>query len=166
MATIVFTLNVLSEASCNWLVLSTSFCRSAVFNIDLIFSFHLALCLLQACEFYIANVWLLPKSIQDVYPNASQPSIVNQAAIQSDGNRIAIESGAEVVFKSTNSFEVYGTEKVTKRAVEKILELDMVKNSQVEIRFQVELACEHRDFISGKKNGKVSLSLPVQAFQT
>lgn len=109
-----------------------------------------------ACEFYIANVWLLPKSIQDVYPNASQPSIVNQAAIQSDGNRIAIESGAEVVFKSTNSFEVYGTEKVTKRAVEKILELDMVKNSQVEIRFQVELACEHRDFISGKKNGKLN----------
>ncbi|WAR63818.1 hypothetical protein PtB15_17B419 [Puccinia triticina] len=109
-----------------------------------------------ACEFYIANVWLLPKSIQDVYPNGSQPSIVNQAAIQSDGNRIAIESGAEVVFKSTNSFEVYGTEKVTKRAVEKILELDMVKNSQVEIRFQVELACEHRDFISGKKNGKLN----------
>jgi len=109
-----------------------------------------------ACEFYIANVWLLPKSIQDVYPNGSQPSIINQAAIQSDGNRISIESGAEVVFKSTNSFEVYGTEKVTKRAVEKILELDMVKNSQVEIRFQVELACEHRDFISGKKNGKLN----------
>ncbi|PLW37301.1 hypothetical protein PCANC_15457 [Puccinia coronata f. sp. avenae] len=109
-----------------------------------------------ACEFYIANVWLLPKSIQDVYPNGSQPSTLNQAAIQSDGNRISTESGAEVVFKSTNSFEVYGTEKVTKRAVEKILELDMVKNSQVEIRFQVELACEHRDFISGKKNGKLN----------
>jgi CRISPR/Cas system-associated protein Cas7 (RAMP superfamily) len=101
---------------------------------------------------------LLPKSIQDVYPNGSQPSTLNQAAIQSDGNRISLESGAEVVFKSTNSFEVYGTEKVTKRAVEKILELDMVKNSQVEIRFQVELACEHRDFISGKKNGKVIYS--------
>ncbi|POV97323.1 hypothetical protein PSTT_15124 [Puccinia striiformis] len=112
--------------------------------------------MLLACEFYIANVWLLPKSIHDVYPNGSQPSIINQAAIQADGNRISIESGAEVVFKSTNSFEVYGTEQVTKRAVEKILELEMVKNSQVEIRFQVELACEHRDFVSGKKNGKLN----------
>lgn len=109
-----------------------------------------------ACEFYIANVWLLPKSIQDVYKNGTQPSITNQAEIQSDGNRIAVESGAEVVFKSTNSFEVYGTESVTKSAVEKILELDMVKNCQVEIRFQIELACEHRDFISGKKNGKLN----------
>lgn len=109
-----------------------------------------------ACEFYIVNVWLLPKSMTDIYKNGSQPSLINPAVIQSDGNRISMESGAEVVFKSTNSFEVYGTEKVTKQAIEKILELDIVKKCQVEIRFQVELACEHREFISGKKNGKLN----------
>ncbi|MBW0483608.1 hypothetical protein O181_023323 [Austropuccinia psidii MF-1] len=109
-----------------------------------------------ACDFYVANVWLLPNALQEIYKNGSQPALINQSEIQPDGNRISIESGAEIVFKSTNSFEVYGTEQSVKRAIECICKLEMVKNCQIEIRFQVELACEHRDFISGKKNGKLN----------
>ncbi|CAH7686316.1 hypothetical protein PPACK8108_LOCUS20949 [Phakopsora pachyrhizi] len=110
-----------------------------------------------ACEFYTADVWLLPGPFQSVYHNGPQSRLlINSNEIAADGHRISTESGAEIVFKSTNSFEVYGTDRSVKKAIEKILELDLVCKSQVEVRFQVELACEHRDFISGKKNGKLN----------
>ncbi|KAF8761597.1 K homology RNA-binding domain [Rhizoctonia solani] len=66
--------------------------------------------------------------------------------------RIAGQSGAEVVFKS-NCFEMHGLEHEVRGAVIMVLELDTFRH---EIRFQIELANEHRDFISGKKNGKIN----------
>ncbi len=62
-------------------------------------------------------------------------------------------SGAEVVFKS-NCFEFHGLESEVRTAVSALLELDLIKSFNFEVRFQIELANEHREFISGKKNGK------------
>lgn len=68
-------------------------------------------------------------------------------------------------------FEMHGLEYEVRAAVNMILELDIVKVRFIslfcacthtvqafhhEIRFQVELANEHREFISGKKNGKIN----------
>lgn len=70
-------------------------------------------------------------------------------------------------------FEMHGLEHEVRAAVNMILDLDIVKvfrhRSSLnfaltlhlqafhhEIRFQIELANEHREFISGKKNGKIN----------
>ncbi|KAF8585543.1 hypothetical protein K439DRAFT_1646564 [Ramaria rubella] len=104
-----------------------------------------------ACQFYVASFWLLP-----IHFNVLMPaSTINPAQMPAVLKRIANASGAEVVFKS-NCFEMHGLEHEVRAAVSMVLELDIVKNFQHEIRFQIELANEHRDFISGKKNGKIN----------
>lgn len=109
-----------------------------------------------ACEFYTANIWLLSTSYNDFFSSTAGSDALNQNEVTRALNVIAADTGAEVVFKGTNSFEVYGTEVEVTTAVNRLLELDLVKPFQAEIRLQVELACEHRDFISGKKNGKLN----------
>ncbi|EKD02270.1 cytoplasm protein [Trichosporon asahii var. asahii CBS 8904] len=109
-----------------------------------------------ACQFYVASFWLLPVSFDVLMPQAT----LNPPQMQPALKRIAHETGAEVVFKS-NCFEMHGLEKEVRDAVVKVLELDVIKSFHHEIRFQIELANEHREFISGKKNGKINKIMKV-----
>ncbi|GAA5876213.1 hypothetical protein JCM1840_007074 [Sporobolomyces johnsonii] len=104
-----------------------------------------------ACQFYVASFWLLPISFDVFMP----PSTINPAQIPPILRHISVTSGAEAVFKS-NCFEFHGLEAEVRQAVQLVLELDFVKAFHHEIRFQIELANEHREFISGKKNGKLN----------
>lgn len=104
-----------------------------------------------AAQFYSASIWLLPMGY-DVFA-VQQALTLSQVA---PALRLAsIESGAEVLFKS-NCFEVHGLEAEVRRAVSLLLDLELVRPFNYEVRFQIELANEHRDFISGKKNGKMN----------
>jgi len=119
----------------------------------------------QACQFYIASFWLLPISFDVLMPSAT----LNPPQMQPILKRIAHATGAEVVFKS-NCFELHGLEQEVRAAVMMVLELEAIQVSTQdreqcaadkqtfhhEIRFQIELANEHREFISGKKNGKIN----------
>ncbi|GAA5888276.1 hypothetical protein JCM16303_007256 [Sporobolomyces ruberrimus] len=104
-----------------------------------------------ACQLYVASFWLLPISFDVFMP----PSTINPAQIPPILRHISVTSGAEAVFKS-NCFEFHGLESEVRQAVQLVLELDFVKSFHHEIRFQIELANEHREFISGKKNGKLN----------
>ncbi|BEI88056.1 uncharacterized protein CcaverHIS019_0107740 [Cutaneotrichosporon cavernicola] len=109
-----------------------------------------------ACQFYVASFWLLPVSFDVLMPQAT----LNPPQMQPVLKRISHATGAEVVFKS-NCFEMHGLEKEVRDAVVQVLELDVVKAFHHEIRFQIELANEHREFISGKKNGKINKIMKV-----
>lgn len=109
-----------------------------------------------ACQFYVASFWLLPVSFDVLMPQAT----LNPPQMQPVLKRISHATGAEVVFKS-NCFEMHGLEKEVRDAVVQVLELDVIKSFHHEIRFQIELANEHREFISGKKNGKVNKIMKV-----
>ncbi|GAA6049311.1 hypothetical protein JCM3770_005934 [Rhodotorula araucariae] len=104
-----------------------------------------------ACQFYVASFWLLPISFDVFMP----PPSINPAQIPPILRHISVTSGAEAVFKS-NCFEFHGLESEVRQAVQLVLELDFIKAFHHEIRFQIELANEHREFISGKKNGKLN----------
>ena len=105
-----------------------------------------------ACNYYVASVWLLPVTFDVLIPPPSiNSSTVPPQLLQS----LCAQTGAEIVLKS-NCFEAHGSDTSVKEAISKILELDIVQGFHHEIRFQVELANEHRDFISGKKNGKIN----------
>lgn len=108
-----------------------------------------------------------------------RPSL-NPAQMQPILKQIAHSTGAELVFKS-NCFEMHGLGMEVGAAVVAVLELDiisvscsnaafsrdcenltsMMQNFHHEIRFQIELANEHRDFIAGKKNGKINKIMKV-----
>ncbi|GAA6029016.1 hypothetical protein JCM8097_001553 [Rhodosporidiobolus ruineniae] len=104
-----------------------------------------------ACQFYTASFWLLPMTFDVFMP----PPSINPAQIPPVLRHISVTSGAEAVFKS-NCFEFHGLESEVRQAVQLVLELDFIKAFHHEIRFQIELANEHREFISGKKNGKLN----------
>lgn len=104
-----------------------------------------------ACQYYVASFWLLPIQFNVLLP----PTTLNSSQVTTLLKQISLTTGAEVVFKSM-CFEMHGLEYEVRAAVNMILELDIVKAFHHEIRFQVELANEHREFISGKKNGKIN----------
>lgn len=104
-----------------------------------------------ACQFYIASLWLLPFSF-DAFQT---PASLSAPQITPILKHVSNASGAEIVFKS-NCFEIHGLEGEVRHAVTLILDIDAVKSFNFEVRFQIELANEHREFISGKKNGKIN----------
>lgn len=68
---------------------------------------------------------------------------------------VSQSSGAEVEFRN-NGFFIFGNEIQTRMAVQFLAEIDFIKTLHYEVKFSVELANEHREFISGKKNGKIN----------
>lgn len=106
---------------------------------------------MQATQFYVSQFWLLPMHF-DVF---TPPSTINPSQVPAILKLISATTGAEAVFKS-NCFEYHGLENEVRTAVQLALELDVVKAFHHEVRFQIELGNEHRDFISGKKNGKLN----------
>ncbi|KAJ7107666.1 cytoplasmic protein [Mycena crocata] len=104
-----------------------------------------------ACQYYVGSFWLLPIQFNALLP----PATLNASQVTNLLKQISIASGAEVVFKSM-CFEMHGLEKEVHSAVSMVMELEMIQAFHHEIRFQIELANEHREFISGKKNGKIN----------
>lgn len=116
----------------------------------------------------MASLWLLPAQFNVLLPSTT----LNHSQVSTILKQVSFTSGAEVVFKGM-CFEMHGLEHEVRTAVSMLLDLDIVKvrTSYVllsvpisllsqtfhhEIRFQIELANEHREFISGKKNGKIN----------
>lgn len=103
------------------------------------------------CQFYVASFWLLPTQFNVLLP----PSTLNATQVTNIIKQVSNATGAELVFKGM-CFEMHGLEHEVRHAVNMIMDLDIVKAFHHEIRFQIELANEHREFISGKKNGKIN----------
>ncbi|EHK22412.1 uncharacterized protein TRIVIDRAFT_29065 [Trichoderma virens Gv29-8] len=68
---------------------------------------------------------------------------------------ICAHSDAEVSFDKA-SFTVTGADDSVKSALAVISELKLATLSQYQIRVKIELANEHKEFVSGKKNGKIN----------
>ncbi|KAJ7225753.1 cytoplasmic protein [Mycena pura] len=104
-----------------------------------------------ACNYLVGSFWLLPIQFNALLP----PTTLNPSQVSNLLKQISVASGAEVVFKSM-CFEMHGLEQEVRSAVGMVMELEMIQAFHHEIRFQIELANEHREFISGKKNGKIN----------
>ena len=68
---------------------------------------------------------------------------------------ICSNSGADVLFDKL-SFNVTGSDDAVKTALMVLSDIKFVAQSQYQIRVKVELANEHKEFVSGKKNGKIN----------
>lgn len=68
---------------------------------------------------------------------------------------ICISSGAEINFENL-TFNIYGSDDSVKAALYIINSLPFVKKAQSHLKIKIELANEHKEFVSGKKNGKIN----------
>lgn len=68
---------------------------------------------------------------------------------------ICANSDADVSF-SRHSFNITGSDDAVKAALMVISTIQFVTSVQYMIRVKIELASEHKEFVSGKKNGKIN----------
>jgi hypothetical protein len=68
---------------------------------------------------------------------------------------ICASSGAEVIFANM-TFHAYGSDEQCRTALSVISQIPFVKHAQSTIHVKLELANEHKEFVSGKKNGKIN----------
>lgn len=80
------------------------------------------------------------------------PSSVETRVMLSD---ICTNSGAEVSFDKSE-FRIAGSDEAVKAAMMVIHQIPFVKRSTYKMRVKIELANEHKEFVSGKKNGKIN----------
>ena len=64
-------------------------------------------------------------------------------------------SDANVSFDKLN-FTITGSDDAVKAALTIISDVKFVAQSQCQLRVKIELANEHKEFVSGKKNGKIN----------
>ncbi|KAK3703860.1 hypothetical protein LTR37_014183 [Vermiconidia calcicola] len=100
-----------------------------------------------AGQFYSASWWVTHPD-----PSQRQPTPSDIRAMLPD---ICINSGAEITFEKLN-FHINGSDDAVKAAMSIINTLPFVKKAQSTLRVKVELANEHKEFVSGKKNGKIN----------
>ncbi|OAD74422.1 hypothetical protein PHYBLDRAFT_97033, partial [Phycomyces blakesleeanus NRRL 1555(-)] len=81
-------------------------------------------------------------------------SITNLANLVTQLSQI---SGAEVAYKTDpGCIEVHGTERAVRNVYQRLHEMTFLKMFHQDTTFSVELSNEQREFISGKKSGKIN----------
>ncbi|KAF9437692.1 hypothetical protein BGZ76_011604 [Entomortierella beljakovae] len=101
-----------------------------------------------SCRFHSGSITMrdVPLSVQ---AQQSLPSFLNIC------KNISQVSGSEVEFRN-NGFLMFGSGSQVRTAMQYLTETDIIKTLPFEFKFSVELSNEHREFISGKKNGKIN----------
>lgn len=117
-------------------------------RVDVERSIRILMQLVSPC--YVATLWLLP-SVLDTLGLSKGDSRAMAALLSS----ASATSGAEACFQG-NCVEIYGTDAEVRSCLRFFLRQSAVKHYTNEVRFQLELATDHREFISGKKNGKIN----------
>lgn len=91
-------------------------------------------------------------------PDAAQPNAMRAPSptdIRTMLSDICTNSGADVGFDKL-TFSINGSDDAVKAAMIVIYQIPFVKRAQYQIRVKIELANEHKEFVSGKKNGKIN----------
>jgi hypothetical protein len=102
--------------------------------------------MLLAGQFYTATWWHSPQA------DARQPTA---ADIRSMLHDISSHSGADVSYEKS-TFTVTGVDEKVKVALYIISTIKFITQQQNSIKVKIELSNEHKEFVSGKKNGKIN----------
>ena len=104
-----------------------------------------------AGQFYSASWWLaLPDPSQG--PSLRMPSPEEIRVMLGD---VCSNSGADIGFDKL-TFHINGSDDAVKQAMLVINQIPFVKRYPCQLRVKIELANEHKEFVSGKKNGKIN----------
>jgi hypothetical protein len=106
---------------------------------------------LQAGQFFSATWWIM-------MPDPSPSSTVRPPTPQDIRvmlGDVCTNSGADLSFEKFQ-FTINGSDDAVKTAMMVINEIPFVKQTPYQMRVKIELANEHKEFVSGKKNGKIN----------
>jgi len=104
-----------------------------------------------AGQFFSASWWIMmPDPAQG--PAIRAPSPDDIRVMLSD---ICTNSGADISFEKF-TFTINGSDDAVKAAMMVINQIPFVKRTPYQMRVKIELANEHKEFVSGKKNGKIN----------
>lgn len=103
----------------------------------------------QAGQFYSASWWVM---MPDAGQGVRAPSPADIRIMLSD---ICTNSGADLSFDKF-AFSINGSDDAVKAAMMVIYQIPFVKRTPYQMRVKIELANEHKEFVSGKKNGKIN----------
>ncbi|KAF9019035.1 hypothetical protein BGZ52_003789, partial [Haplosporangium bisporale] len=106
----------------------------------------------NSCLFHSGSITMLAPIRESMLPMHTPNGL---SPIANVSKLVSQASGAEVEYRN-NSFFIFGNEVQTRMAVQFLADVDFIKALPYEVKFSVELATEHREFISGKKNGKIN----------
>jgi hypothetical protein len=81
--------------------------------------------------------------------------VPTEQQIQTMLSDICASSGADVAFTNMTFF-AFGSDEACKTALSVISQIPFVKSANSTIHVKLELANEHKEFVSGKKNGKIN----------
>ncbi|KAK5651565.1 hypothetical protein OQA88_11930 [Cercophora sp. LCS_1] len=98
-------------------------------------------------QFYTASWWLTAPPA-----DGQLPSFMDIRTMLGD---ICANSDADVISDKLG-FTITGSDESVKEALNVISHIKFMTNSQYSIRVKIELANEHKEFVSGKKNGKIN----------
>lgn len=70
-------------------------------------------------------------------------------------SEICANSDADVSYDKV-TFTITGSDDAVKCALKVVADMKFVTQTQYQIRVKIELANEHKEFVSGKKNGKIN----------
>lgn len=114
-----------------------------------------------AGQFYSATWWVM-------VPDPSQGSALrapSPADIRVMLGDICTNSGADLSFDKF-TFTINGSDDAVKAAMMVIYQIPFVKRTPYQMRVKIELANEHKEFVSGKKNGKINKIMGQSKFHT
>jgi hypothetical protein len=103
-----------------------------------------------AGQFYSATWWIMQADPSQA--NSRPPSPADIRQMLSD---ICTNSGADVSFEKF-SFAINGSDDAVKAAMVIIHQIPFITRAQYQMRVKIELDNEHKEFVSGKKNGKIN----------
>ncbi|KAF3149093.1 hypothetical protein TWF569_005173 [Orbilia oligospora] len=101
-------------------------------------------------QYYNASCWVL---LNETALSSMRPLLPQE--VQRLLTDICVFSGADIAF-SKFAFEIYGSDDAVKLALKIISDVRFVKENRSQIRVKVQVANEHKEFVSGKKNGKIN----------
>jgi hypothetical protein len=100
-------------------------------------------------QFYSATWWIQTPAPADAMRAPSPQDVRNMLS------DICANSDADVAFDKL-TFSMTGSDDAVKEALMVLSKIRFVIRSQYQIRVKIELANEHKEFVSGKKNGKIN----------
>jgi hypothetical protein len=102
-----------------------------------------------SCDIYIASI--------QTFSVADNPESFNKLVQDLQPLLFQITNDLPVHIQlSRNIIDLFGAQEPTKKAFEMLVDSAFLKQHIRDTKFQIELALEHKDFINGKKNGKIN----------
>ncbi|KAI8907996.1 hypothetical protein EDD86DRAFT_247944 [Gorgonomyces haynaldii] len=103
---------------------------------------------------YCGDIYVASIQTMNIADNQQSYSILLEQLRERLG-KLSATHQVEFYF-SRNIIDIYGLKSNTMRAYNDLTSLDNIKSGIRDTKFQIELGLEHRDFINGKKNGKIN----------